>query len=109
MEPFDQHLTHLITRVQLSGLSDEDKAEIYTEINIGLHKLVWSVLVSHIPEEKLSELTTQSKLTIDQYSDLIELALKSPGMSKELNTEIMDSLSEIETLLTKNGVPQIPA
>ena len=107
MDTFDNLLTNIITRVQQSSLSDEKKADIYTQISIGLHKLVWSVLISHIPESKLKETTSQSQLTIDQYSDLIEIALQNPAASKELHAITIDSLSEIDAFLTKNGIPQM--
>ncbi|HCM82499.1 MAG: hypothetical protein UV63_C0021G0014 [Microgenomates group bacterium GW2011_GWC1_43_11] len=107
MDTFDNLLTNIIIRVQQSSLGDEKKADIYAQISIGLHKLVWSVLISYIPEDKLKKIVAQSRMTIDQYSNLIDSALRNPNISKELHAITIDSLSEIDAFLTKNGIPQM--
>lgn len=106
MNTFNAATKNIITRVQLSPLSEEEKAGIYAELSLGLHKLVWTILIAHIPEEKLKEVTSQTKMTIDQYADCIDLALKNPETSKELHDMTMESLQEIDALLTKKGIPQ---
>lgn len=106
MDKFDGLLTQIIERVQNSTLSEEKKADIYAQISIGLRKLVWPILISRIPEQKLADTVSQSQLTLDQYSELIESALHDPNTSRELHDSIIEALIEINTLLTKNGIPQ---
>lgn len=51
----DQKLTNIIVRIQGSALTDSQKADAYASIHNGLHKLVWPILLSHIPESDLKD------------------------------------------------------
>jgi len=105
MDTFDQRLTNIITRIEESSLPDEKKAEVYAEISLGLQKLVWTVLIAYIPEQKLKYSTAQSHITIDTYCELIDEALKNPDLPKDLYMMTMKSLGEIEILLDQALLP----
>lgn len=106
MDKFDGLLTQIIERVQNSTLSEEKKADIYAQISIGLRSLVWPILISHIPKQKLADTVAGSQLTMEQYAELIESALHDPNTSKEVHASIIEALTEIDALLTKNSIPQ---
>ena len=107
MDKFDNLLTKIITKIQSSNLSDEKKANIYSEISAGLYKIVWPIVINYIPKEKIASIESQSQLTIKQYTDLIESALHDPNMPKELYNCATEALTEIETLLNKENMPQV--
>jgi len=105
---FEELLNHIIMRVENSTLVPEKKQKIYAQISIGLHKLVWSSLITHIPEEMLKKVCLQSQMTVDQYVDCIKNALRNPETPKIIHTSVTDALQEIDTILTESGIPQIP-
>jgi hypothetical protein len=100
-------LTNILARIAGSKLPDDVKADLYTRVEIGMHSLVWPILLSHIPKEKLDETILHSDhLTTDQYLDLITIALVDKSTMKELYTEIKAALEEVAALIEKN-IPAI--
>lgn len=109
MDDFDNLLTNILTKVARSSLSDEEKADVYAEISVGLHKLVWPILVSHMPEKDLAAAVDNPKdWTMDRYASLIEKALSDPQTPKEIFDELTGALKEIDELVSSH-LPQAPA
>lgn len=101
MDDFDKKLTSILTRIQESNLSDTEKADCVSQIDIGLHKLVWPILMSHIPPNDLKDAVAHPEtLTVHRYGELIGKALNNPATAKEIHTEVMEALTEIESLIT---------
>ena len=85
-------------------MSDKEKADIYVQIDKGLHSLVWDLLISNLPQNKIEEYVKQEKLTIAQYTDLIDECLKNPQVPAEISKEVMKVLQDIENLLKQNNI-----
>lgn len=108
MDDIDGVLTRIVTNISESSLSDTEKADIYARINVGLHHLVWPIIVAHIPQYILADVTDHpEKITIDRYLELIESALQNPATPKEIHDEIKGALEEVEALLAKQ-LPKPP-
>lgn len=109
MDDFETSLQMLLTRVQSSSLSDTEKADVYATIHNGLHKLVWPILLSHIPEPDLKDAVEHPEtMTVARYGELMGKAISDPGVPREIHEEVMGALGDIDDLLTKQGIPAIP-
>lgn len=108
MDDFDDRLTGILMRVQTSSLSDTEKADAYAAIHNGLQTLVWPILVSHIPESDLKEVIDHPEtLTVTRYGELVGKALEDPETAREIHTEIIAALTEIEALVASQ-LPKSP-
>lgn len=105
---FDDTITRILCTIQASELPDTQKADCYAQFDLGLHKLVWPILVSHIPEDELKETVDHPEtLTVTRYGELMGKAVSNPATSREIHDEVMGALGEIEDLLTKQGIPAV--
>ena len=106
MDDFDDKFTAIIDRIQTSSMSDEEKANSYAQLRVGLHKLVWPILLDHIPEHDLKDSVDHPEnLTVTRYAELIGMALDDAATAGEIHAEVMEALDEIDGLLTKQGFP----
>lgn len=99
MDQVNVLLTKIIDKIQVSNLSDSEKANLYAEIGLGLDKLVWPIIMSHLPKEKLEQFESKKQMSTDEYTELIESALNSPGMPKEVHDEVLAALQEVDSLI----------
>lgn len=100
MDDFDEKLTNILTTIQESGLTDTEKADCYAQLDVGLHRLVWPILVSHIPETELKDVVDHPEtLTVGRYGELLGKAVDDPTTAPEIHTEVMAALNEIESLV----------
>ncbi|OGG01603.1 hypothetical protein A2Z33_07460 [Candidatus Gottesmanbacteria bacterium RBG_16_52_11] len=104
MDKLDGLLTDILVRVQNARIPDEKKADIYARISAGMRSLVWPILISRMPEQKLAETVAAPQMTMDQYVELVESALKNPETPKDIQDQITGALTEIGEILTKNGI-----
>jgi len=103
MDTIETLLTNILTCIAESSLSDDEKNDLNTRVEIGMHSLVWPILLSHVPKEKLDEiLLGNDHITTEQYVQLIDIALKDPSSMKELHEEIQGALEEVAALIQKN-------
>ena len=101
MDEIEKLLTTILQRIAKSKLSDGEKADLYTRVEIGMHSLVWPILLSHVPKETLDEIILgNDQLTTGQYVQLIDIALKDPSSMKELHAEIKGALEEVKSLIS---------
>lgn len=108
MDDFDTKLTNILETIQKSGLSDVEKADCVAQLDLGLHRLVWPILVSHIPESELKDAVDHPEtMTVVRYGELMEKAVSHPETAREIHEEVMGALTEIEDLLTKQGIPVV--
>lgn len=100
MDTVDILLQRIFQRVYGSKLPDTEKADIYVQLEVGMRRLVWPILLSHIPKYMLDDAVTHpEKVTMTRYSELIESALQNPATPKEIHDEIKGALEEVEALL----------
>lgn len=100
MDDFDTKLTTFIRTIQSSNLSDIEKADCMAQLDLGLHRLVWPILVSHIPESDLKDAVDHPEtMTVVRYGEFMGRALSDPGVAREIHEEVMGALGEIEGLI----------
>lgn len=102
MDAIDEVLTRIITTVSQSTLSETEKKDIYAQLTVGMHRLVWPILLSHVPQYLLDDaVNNPDRFTIEEYAEIIDIALKNPATAKEMHEELFGALQEVEALLTK--------
>lgn len=99
MSDIDSILTNIVTTVTKSNRSDSEKADIMAQLTVGMHRLVWPILLSHVPEYLLKEVTNKDSMTLDDYQELLDSALQNPATAKEIHDELKDALLEVEALV----------
>lgn len=101
----EEQLKAIVTRIEQSKLSDDDKAELYATISQGLQGTVWPVLIKFMPKEQLEDLSAHpEKVTVDSYAQLIEDTVKDGQALKEIETLMNQVLSEVDKALTEEGI-----
>ncbi len=109
MDDFDVKITHILTLIAESSLSDTEKADIYVQLNVGMRRLVWPILLSHIPQYELDDMIKDpNTMTMERYVTCIQSTLQNPATPKEIHDEILGALGEVEALLVKR-LPKPPA
>lgn len=99
----EEILTHIITSVTQSTRSDIEKADVLSSISLGMHRLVWPILLSHVPQYLLDDAVSRpDQITMDDYVEMIDVALKNPSTAKEMHEELKAALEEVEGLLEKS-------
>jgi hypothetical protein len=102
----EEKLKAIVTRIEQSKLSADDKAELYATISEGLQATVWPVLLKYMPKDKLEYLSAdpKSRVTVESYAKLIEDTIKDGVALKEIDGLMNQVLSEVSKALTEEGV-----
>lgn len=96
----DSLLSSIVTKIDATALTDVQKAEAYAIISDGLHRLVWPIVVSHIPQEvRDTLLNQQTRLTIDQYSDVMERVFQDKTTGRDIFDQVYSALKEVDALI----------
>ncbi len=105
-EDMEEKLRGIVTRIEQSKLSDEDRAELYATISEGLQATVWPVLLKYMPKEQLEFLAAdpKSRVTVESYAKLIEDTIKDGEALKEIDRLMNEVLAEVDKALTEEGV-----
>jgi len=100
IDDIDILVTHITNTVATSSLHDEEKADIIAQLTAGMHRLVWPILLSHVPQYLLDDATNNpEQFTMDDYVEMIDVALRNPATAKELHEELKGALEEVKALL----------
>lgn len=104
----EDKLRAIVTRIEQSKLSDDDKAELYATISEGLQATVWPVLLKYMPKEQLEFLAAdpKSRVTVESYAKLIEDTIKDGEALKEIERLMNEVLAEVDKALTEEGIAQ---
>lgn len=103
MDDIDTLITGIITAVSESKLPETEKADVLAQLTVGMHRLVWPILLSHVPQYLLDDATgSPERFTMDDYVEIIDVALKNPATAKEMHDELKGALTEVSALLTKS-------
>lgn len=101
----EEKLKVIVTRVEQSKLSEEDKAELYATISEGLQATVWPILLRYMPKEQLEFLAAdKGRVTVESYAKLIEDTIKDGEALKEIERLMNEVLSEVDKALKEEGV-----
>lgn len=104
----EDKLNAIITRIEQSKLSEEEKNELYTTISEGMQLTVWPVLLKYMPKEQLDYLAAdpKSRVTVESYAKLIEDTIKDGEALKEIDSLMTSVLAEVDKALTEEGIDQ---
>jgi hypothetical protein len=102
----EDKLRAIVTRIEQSKLSEEEKAELYATISEGLQATVWPVLLKYMPKEQLEFLSAdpKSRVTVESYAKLIEDTIKDGEALKEIDRLMNEVLAEVDKALKEEGV-----
>lgn len=105
-QDMEEQLKAIVTRIEKSKLSEEDKAELYATISEGLQATVWPILLKYMPKEELEFLSAdpKSRVTVESYGKLIEDTIKDGEALKEIENLMNSVLSEVDGALKEEGV-----
>lgn len=102
----DDLVRALVTRIELSKLSDKEKETIYQEIATSLRSVVWPVVIKYAPKDSLHDLAQHpSKVTVETFAGLIEQSIQDGEALKEIETLMKSMIAKFNTILTQEGVP----
>ncbi len=101
----EDNLKGLITKIEQSDLTDQEKEELYTAISEGLHATVLPVLLKYMPQDRVDDVTNHpDTLTVDRYVQLISDAVENPAALPEIAKSMEVFLVEVNRLLAKEGI-----
>lgn len=102
----DDLVNALVTRIELSKLSEKEKEVIYQEIATSLRSVVWPVIIKYAPKDSLQDLAQHpSKITVESYAGLIEQSIQDGKALKEIETLMKSMIAKFHIILTQEGVP----
>lgn len=105
----DDKLRAVVTRVELSKLTDSEKEDVYTALAEGLQSTVWPILIKYMPKDQLDDLAANpTKVNLETYGKLIEDSVKDGQALKEIEALMQEILAAVDTTLTEQGVPETP-
>lgn len=101
----EEKLRAIVTRIEASKLTQEEKDELYRTISEGLQATVWPVLLKYMPKEELEDLSKNpSKVTVESYAKLIEDTIKDGVALKEIEHLMNQVLEEVDKALAQEGI-----
>lgn len=101
----DDKLRSIITKIEQSDMTDEEKEELYAALSDGMRALVLPILVKYMSQEEVTELANASdKITVDRWVELVEAAVKNEQAQKEIPNALDKLLVEVNSLLAKEGI-----
>lgn len=102
----DDQVKALVTRIELSSLSDKEKEVIYQEIATSLRSVVWPVLIKYAPKESLNDLAQHpSKITVETFNEFIEKTVHDGQALLEIEKLMTSMVAKFNDILTQEGVP----
>lgn len=102
----DNKLRTIVTRIEVSKLSESEKEELYNTIAEGLRSTVWPILIKYMPKEELEDLAKNpAKVTVESYGKLIEDTIQDGNALAEIDGLMMQILEAVDAALTEQGLP----
>lgn len=96
----EEKLRSIVTYIENSHLLESEKQHLYATFSASLRSVVWPILVSHMPEERLSMLSKNvSQVTIEEYYGLIKASLTDMSVLTELEDLMLTMLDGAEKVL----------
>src|SRR3989304_5713133 len=100
----EEKLTPLVTRIQNSTISDEEKAKLYAMISEALDASVLPVLLKHMPKDQLEDLgNNPGKVTVESYAKLLKDTIQGGETLKEAENAVDQILTDFDTALQEEG------
>ena len=104
----DDLVKALVSRIELSQLSDKEKEAIYQEISTSLRSVVWPVVIKYAPKDSLNDLAQHpSKISVETFSELVEKSIHDGQALLEIDKLMTSMVAKFNEILTQEGVPQL--
>lgn len=104
----DDKLKAVVTRIEMSKLSEEEKEDVYLAIAEGLQSTVWPILIKYMPKDQLDTLASDSaKVTVESYGKLLEDTVKDGKAIEEINDLMVQIIDQVDKTLTEQGIPAV--
>lgn len=101
----DDKLKGIITKIEQSDMTDDEKEQLYAVISEGLHATVLPVLMKYMPQNEVNDVTNHpDTLTVDRYVQLVSDAVKNEAALPEIAGKMDSLLVEVNMLLAKEGI-----
>ncbi len=101
----EKRLTDIVIRIEKSGLSVQDKEEIYAQISLNLHQIVLPVLMKYISKEELNDLDKNpSKVSVETFTHLMKQPFSDARVYEEVNMLANAVLDDVEKGLSEGGM-----
>lgn len=101
----EDKLKTIVTKIEQSSLSNDDKEALYAQISESLHNVVVPVLLKYIPKEQLDSLANNPpKDMVAAFVVLIKNAIQDGKALKEVSDLVDEVLIDVETALQKGGI-----
>ena len=101
MDDIDTIITGIIDRVNRARITEMEKADVFVQLSVGMRRLIWPILLAHVPQYMLKEIKEKKELTIPEYTEIVESAMQNPKAGKDMHDEIKEALLEVDALVVK--------
>ena len=101
----EDKLRALLSKIEASDLSDEQKDKMLGILVDELEALVQPVLLKYVDSTKLEALSTsEQKVTVESFINLMKEAISNPAALPELSAAMEQVLVEYETVMKEGGL-----
>ena len=101
----EEKLLTLVSKIENSSLSQEEKDTLYDEIALDLRALVWPALYPHMPKDKMDALNnSQRKEAVVLTRDILLTAFNSPGAYEDIEKRMDEFIVEMNENLASEGI-----
>lgn len=101
----EEKLTAILTRIEQSSLSDEEKVQLYALISESLKASIWPSLISSMPKDQLQELISQpGKATVEAYKKLIDESIMDEKTLASIEKVTDRLLEEVDAALKEEHI-----
>lgn len=102
----EQRLDDIITRIEASSLSADEKAQLYAAISGGLQGSVWPVLIKLAPPNEIDEILkeTDEKRKVERYNALISGVVDTDSSYAEIEETMNKLLDEVDAALKEEHI-----
>ena len=96
----EEKLKLIVERIEVSSLTENEKAELYVIISDGLHSTVWPIMVQYMPKEQLEFLAAdpKSRVTVESYTKLITDTITDTNVLMEIEKRWTSYLQKLRSL-----------
>lgn len=102
----ENRLNDIISRIDASALSDQEKSQLYAAISGGLQGSVWPVLIKLAPANEIDEILkeTDEKKKVERYNTLISGVVDTDSSYAEIEETMNKLLDEVDAALKEEQI-----
>lgn len=101
----EDKLRAIVTRIEASVLTDEEKYRLYDTIAQELRMTAVPILLKYVPEEKVQALAADtSKVSVESMTTLIADTISDGKALEEMGAILDELLTELDQALSQGGV-----